>query len=291
MALASYSGYDKLMRGCDDSRRLQKPYTLDYNQPLSVPMFELPPDQHPKKFVETVFSPTAEGACKLAMLHGTTTLAFIYEPATPQDKGGIVVAADSRASSGTYISTSSVMKILEVSDHIVATMAGGAADCQFWVRMLAKQARLFELQNKQKITVSAASKLLANMLYNYRGMGLSVGSMVAGYDKTGPNLYFCDNDGTRIPGKLFSCGSGSLNAYGVLDRFHKKKMTDKDAIDLGRKAIMHATHRDTGSGGWANLYHITVKGHEYQGKLDVSEMFYEQNRQLKRDTFDPKDLE
>lgn len=49
----------------------------------------------------------------------------------------------------------------------------------------------------------------------------------------GPNLYFCDNDGTRIPGKLFSCGSGSLNAYGVLDRFYKPKMSDKDAIDLG----------------------------------------------------------
>jgi 20S proteasome alpha/beta subunit len=34
---------------------------------------------------------------------GTTTLGFIYEPATPEDKGGIVMAVDSRASSGEYI--------------------------------------------------------------------------------------------------------------------------------------------------------------------------------------------
>lgn len=50
MALASFSGYDKLMHGCDDSRRFRKPFTLDYDQPHSVPMFELPPDQHVKIF-------------------------------------------------------------------------------------------------------------------------------------------------------------------------------------------------------------------------------------------------
>ena len=39
----------------------------------------------------------------LSDFQGTTTLAFIYEPATPADKGGIVIAVDSRASSGEYI--------------------------------------------------------------------------------------------------------------------------------------------------------------------------------------------
>lgn len=43
------------------------------------------------------------GAKNLQFLKGTTTLAFIYEPLTANDKGGVVVAADSRASSGEYI--------------------------------------------------------------------------------------------------------------------------------------------------------------------------------------------
>lgn len=77
-------------------------------------------------------------AGNLQFRKGTTTLAFIYEPATPNDKGGIVVAVDSRASAGQYISSKSVMKILDVNDKMVATMAGGAADCQFWTRMVAK---------------------------------------------------------------------------------------------------------------------------------------------------------
>lgn len=31
--------------------------------------------------------------------------------------------------------------------------------------------------------MSAASKLLSNMMYQYRGMGLSMGSMICGWDK------------------------------------------------------------------------------------------------------------
>ena len=34
--------------------------------------------------------------------------------------------------------------------------------------------RIYELRNKERISVAAASKLLANTLYYYKGMGLSV---------------------------------------------------------------------------------------------------------------------
>eukprot|EP00958_Prasinococcus_capsulatus_P010071 scaffold979_cov382-Prasinococcus_capsulatus_cf.AAC.3 len=77
-------------------------------------------------------------------------------------------------------------------------MAGGAADCQFWQRNLGIQCRLFELNNKKRITVTAASKLLANTLYGYKGRGLSMGTMVAGWDGNGPGLFYVDSEGTRI---------------------------------------------------------------------------------------------
>ena len=43
--------------------------------------------------------------------------------------------------------------------------------------------RVYELRNKERISVAAASKVLANMLYYYKGMGLSVGTMICGWDK------------------------------------------------------------------------------------------------------------
>lgn len=64
-----------------------------------------------------------------------------------------------------------------------------------------------------------------------------MGTMIAGWDKTvralensssltyihifrlqqGPNLFYVDDDGTRLKGHKFSVGSGSTFAYGVLD--------------------------------------------------------------------------
>lgn len=62
-------------------------------------------------------------------------------------------------------------------------------------------------------------------------------------------MYFNDNDGLRLLGDLFSCGSGSTYAYGVLDTYYRYDMSLDEAVELGVRAIYHATHRDTGSGG------------------------------------------
>lgn len=112
--------------------------------------------------------------------------------------------------------------------------------------------RLHELKEKSRISVAAASKLLANILYGYKGMGLSVGTMIAGWDKTGPNLYHVDSEGTRLKGDKFSVGSGSTYAMGVLDQGYSFDMSAEDAIALGRRSIYHATHRDAYSGGTVN---------------------------------------
>ena len=65
-------------------------------------------------------------------------------------------------------------KIIEINPYLLGTMAGGAADCYFWERYLGMRCRLYELENKERITVCAASKILSNILYGYRGYGLSV---------------------------------------------------------------------------------------------------------------------
>jgi 20S proteasome subunit beta 5 len=39
---------------------------------------------------------------------------------------------------------------------------------------LGKECRLHELRNKERISVAAASKILSNIVYGYKGMGLSM---------------------------------------------------------------------------------------------------------------------
>jgi 20S proteasome subunit beta 5 len=103
--------------------------------------------------------------------------------------------------------------------------------------------------------------------------------MVCGWDKTGPGLFYVDSDGTRLPNHIFSVGSGSTYAYGVLDAVrrvgpypgdpfpaqlrpahttfqrrqgYREDLTAEEAYDLGRRAIYHATYRDAYSGGTVN---------------------------------------
>ena len=63
------------------------------------------------------------------------------------------------------IASQSVKKVIEINPFLLGTMAGGAADCQFWERDLGRQCRLYELRNKERISVAAASNLLANTMY------------------------------------------------------------------------------------------------------------------------------
>ncbi|KAH9644616.1 hypothetical protein HF086_007713 [Spodoptera exigua] len=189
-------------------------------------------------------------AIKIQFDHGTTTLGFRYQ-------GGVLLAVDSRATGGQFIGSQSMKKIVEINDYLLGTLAGGAADCVYWDRVLAKQCRLYELRNRERISVAAASKLMANMVYNYKGMGLSMGMMLAGVDK-----------------RVFSVGSGSVYAFGVLDSGYSWDLSDKDAQELGRRAIYHATHRDAYSGGIVRVYHISEKGWVNISNEDCSDLHY-----------------
>uniref|UniRef100_A0A3Q0R7J5 Proteasome 20S subunit beta 5 n=1 Tax=Amphilophus citrinellus TaxID=61819 RepID=A0A3Q0R7J5_AMPCI len=174
---------------------------------------------------------------KIEFLHGTTTLAFKFQH-------GVIVAVDSRATAGSYIAS-------------------------FWERLLARQCRIYELRNKERISVAAASKLLANMVYQYKGMGLSMGTMVCGWDKRGPGLYYVDSEGNRVCGDLFAVGSGSMYAYGVMDSGVRHDLTVEEACELGRRAIYQATYRDAYSGGQVNLYHVHSEGWTRVSQDDV----------------------
>ncbi|GAM19629.1 hypothetical protein SAMD00019534_028040 [Acytostelium subglobosum LB1] len=219
---------------------------------LSTPHFELPPNSRPGDFLEQVWD-HPDAPKPIEMAHGTTTLAFVYA-------GGVIVTVDSKSTQGSYVASRTVKKVIEITPNLLGTMAGGAADCSFWERELGRRCRLYQLRNKELISVSAASKILANIVYSYKGYGLSMGTMVTGWDKTGPCLYYVDNDGTRLKGQRFSVGSGSTYAYGVLDSGFKWEMSNEEAYELGRRSVYHATNRDAMSGGFINVYHVQKDG-------------------------------
>ncbi|CAM9153673.1 unnamed protein product [Chrysoparadoxa australica] len=221
-------------------------------------------------------------------MHGTTTVSMIFQ-------GGAIVAVDSRASMGSVVGSRTTMKVIPVSETLLGTMAGGAADCIFWLRYLSTQVALHEQQSGSKVSVKAAARMLANTLHRQKGAGLSVGTMIVGEDQvreipdnvavevggrdavdeacphlapaltglspqTGPSIYYVDSDGARLGGKYFSVGSGSTYAYGILDTAYRYDMSLEEAARLARRAVERAAHRDAYSGGYVNVFHVSRSG-------------------------------
>lgn len=84
-----------------------------------------PAIERPYEFCDSVKNSKGGESKIMDFKTGTTTLAFVF-------KEGIIIAVDSRATMGNFISSEKVRKVIEISDKKLATIAGGAADCQFW---------------------------------------------------------------------------------------------------------------------------------------------------------------
>ena len=93
--------------------------------------------------------------------HGTTTLAFTFA-------GGVLVAVDSRASIGKYVGSRTTRKVFPISSHMVATMAGGAADCSYWIRLCTRASKLHEYSAGAPLSVGSAATMLARRLREMR---------------------------------------------------------------------------------------------------------------------------
>uniref|UniRef100_H3B5M2 Proteasome subunit beta n=1 Tax=Latimeria chalumnae TaxID=7897 RepID=H3B5M2_LATCH len=232
----------------------------------------VPPGADPAEFMRGLGR--GQDGVKMELGHGTTTLAFKF-------KHGVIAAADTRSSCGSYVACPAAQKIIPIHRHLVGTTSGKATDCAMWKRILARECRLYELCNKQPLTVAGAAKLLASSLYRYKGLDLCVATTLCGWDRHGPALHYVYSDGTRMTGDIFSVGSGSPYAYSILDSEYHYDMTVEEAYALARRAVYHATHRDAYSGGNVDLYHVTESGWVKVSREDVFPVYYQVQEEKK----------
>uniref|UniRef100_M3ZE44 Proteasome subunit beta n=1 Tax=Xiphophorus maculatus TaxID=8083 RepID=M3ZE44_XIPMA len=200
--------------------------------------------------------------------HGTTTLGFIFQ-------GGVIAAADTRASAGGLVACPAVHKITPIHSHLVVTSSGSGADCMLWERILIREIRLYELRHKRRLSIRASAKLLSFMLHPFKGTDVSDPLS----PNSGPQVIYVCSDGARLQGDIISVGSGSPYAYGVLDGGLSWGLSKEEAISLAREAVFRATHRDAYSGNNVDLFHIDAQGWIQRPREDLKEEYY---RELER---------
>lgn len=160
---------------------------------------------------------------------------------------GVIVAADKRATMGSFIASKDVEKVLAVSDSIVVTTAGGVGDAQSLVRLMRAELELYKHSRGRDMTVKGAATLLANVLQGNKYYPYLVQIIVAGFDDS-PHLYDVDLMGGLLEEKYTSTGSGSVVAYGILDAGFKPNLKEDEAVALAVKAVRSAIKRDSATG-------------------------------------------
>lgn len=100
---------------------------------------------------------------------------------------------------------------------------------------------------------------------------------------SGPSLHYVCSDGTRLPGTLFSVGSGSPYAYSILDQGVEWNLSVEEATSVAREAVFRATHRDAYSGNNVDIYLISSKGWTRRRREDLKEEYYREKERQERE--------
>jgi proteasome beta subunit len=193
------------------------------------------------------------------MKTGTTTIGIMC-------KDGVLLAADKRATMGSFIADKKSEKIYKIDDTLALTTAGTVSDIQLLTKLIKAELKLKQIRTGRKPSVKEAANLLSGMIYsNIRKYSVIPGLshfILGGVDDSGYHIYdlFVDGSLTEVDDYV-SSGSGSVMAYGVLETLYKQGLTLKDGVPLAVKSLNAALQRDSGSGNGVDVVTITKEGY------------------------------
>ncbi|UKZ77526.1 hypothetical protein TrVFT333_005249 [Trichoderma virens FT-333] len=166
---------------------------------------------------------------------GTTIVGCIFD-------GGVVIAADTRATSGPIVADKNC--------------AGTAADTEFTTALISSQLELHSLSTGRKPRVVTCMTLLKQHLFRHQGH-IGAYLVVAGCDPTGTHLFTVHAHGSTDKLPYVTMGSGSLAAMSVFETQWTPDLTRDAAVKLCSDAILAGVWNDLGSGSNVDVAVIT----------------------------------
>ncbi|UNI14647.1 Proteasome endopeptidase complex [Purpureocillium takamizusanense] len=180
---------------------------------------------------------------------GTTIVGCIFD-------GGVVIAADTRATSGPIVADKNCEKLHYISPQIWCAGAGTAADTEFTTALISSQLELHSLSTGRQPRVVTCMTLLKQHLFRYQGY-IGAYLVVAGCDPTGTHLFTVHAHGSTDKLPYVTMGSGSLAAMSVFETQWKANLTQDEAVKLASDAILAGIFNDLGSGSNVDVAIIT----------------------------------
>nr|WCZ58568.1 20S proteasome subunit beta type-6 [Andalucia godoyi] len=184
---------------------------------------------------------------------GTTIIAAVYAD-------GVILGADSRTSTGSYVANRASNKLTEVAPNIYCCRSGSAADTQAVSDTVRMHLGTLQMELGTQIDVATAAKLFSLICYSNKDK-LMAGIIVAGCsDAEGPAVYNIPLGGSMHKLPYAVGGSGSTYVMGFCDANYRQGMQKDECIEFVRRALSHAMERDGSSGGIMRTVVITKDG-------------------------------
>lgn len=184
---------------------------------------------------------------------GTTIMAVSYD-------GGVVLAADSRTSTGSYVVNRVSNKLTKLTPKIYCCRSGSAADTQALAESCSAHLEQYAIQNSAEPMVATAASLFQLQCYRNK-WNISAGIIVAGYDSiNGGSVYSIPSGGSCVKLDYAIGGSGSIFLYSFFDANFKPGMTKEQCLNFVRAAVSHAYSRDGSSGGLVRTIALDAEG-------------------------------
>ena len=192
---------------------------------------------------------------------GATAVGITYD-------NGVVIASEKRIAYGNFLVSKTTKKTFQLTPNVGAACAGLVADMQILALQISALAKIRKMEIKREIPPNSIAKMLSNMMYERRFFPFLTQVIIGGFvDK--PTIYTLDPLGSVLPDEYAAVGTGAEMALGVLDPQFKEKMTEKEAVELAKKAVKSATLRDSFSGDGIDFLVINKEGsREFSEKLN-----------------------
>jgi 20S proteasome subunit beta 1 len=176
--------------------------------------------------------------------------------------GGVVVGADSRTTTGSYIANRVTNKLTPVHERIYVCRSGSAADTQAISDYVKYYLDLHAGEIGRLPSVKTAASLFQQLCYENKN-NLLAGIICAGWDEQrGGQVYTIPLGGMLVRQPFSIGGSGSTYIYGYCDANFREGMTRDECIKFVQNSLALAMARDGSSGGVIRIVVIDKNGVE-----------------------------
>jgi len=184
---------------------------------------------------------------------GTSIMAATFD-------NGVVLGADSRTTTGSYIANRVTDKLTQVHETIWCCRSGSAADTQAIADMVHYYLQMYHVRNDEPPATLTAAALFQEICYANKD-NISAGLIIAGYDhRKGGEIYNVPLGGSLHKAPYAIGGSGSTYIYGYCDDNWKENMNEEEAVGFVKGALTQAIKWDGSSGGVIRMVVLTKDG-------------------------------